>query len=286
MADLLLDMKVLKKTLLVGCVMLAGASVRAEDPEVVWSNTNGVYENEVTHYEFESPSMDRLIGYNVFLPTGYEDSGLSYPVLYFLHGSGGSEVSDADSIAGMLKARIEAGEIPPIIGVFPNGGDSGYNDHPETKVMVRTMIVDELVPLIDRRFRTVASRDSRVMLGFSMGGQGAIRFALERPDLFCAAGAWAAAFSKERHQALQVPAKPQDGWDTNLLVELYFVIGIEDFLYSNHRKAIQKLVDSDYPYRLQTLHGVDHDFGAYQRLTADEMILFLNKSLTNHSTLK
>ncbi len=51
----------------------------------------------------------------------------------------------------------------------------------------------ELIPLIDRTYRTRADREGRVIAGFSMGGGGAVRLALKHPDLFSAAASWAAA---------------------------------------------------------------------------------------------
>ena len=47
-------------------------------------------------------------------------------------------------------------------------------------------LVEELVPFIDRTYRTVVSRDARIIEGFSMGGYGAGRLGLKYSDKFCA----------------------------------------------------------------------------------------------------
>ena len=66
---------------------------------------------------------------------------------------------------------------------------SGYRDGPEQKIIGETLIIKELLPLVDKSYRTIATRDGRAICGFSMGGGGSIRLALSHPDLFSAA-AW------------------------------------------------------------------------------------------------
>jgi len=71
----------------------------------------------VVHRMFTSATLSRDYAYNVYLPDGYDTSGLSYPVLYLLHGSGGSENSwlgDA-ALPQIADRLIESGAVPPAI---------------------------------------------------------------------------------------------------------------------------------------------------------------------------
>src|SRR4051812_1614914 len=140
--------------------------------------------------------MDRDIGYSLYLPPEYAKSEARYPVIYFLHGAGGNENSDAGGFSGAVDRAIRARVMPPAICVFPNGGLSGYRDRPGTRVLVETFIITELLPEIDARYRTRASRSGRALAGFSMGGGGAVRLAMKYPELFCAAGSWGGAFRR------------------------------------------------------------------------------------------
>ena len=63
-------------------------------------------------------------------------------------------------------------------------------DHHDGKIMVESMIIRELIPRIDHRFRTIASRAGRGVHGFSMGASGALKFAIKYPEFFCAAVAY------------------------------------------------------------------------------------------------
>jgi enterochelin esterase-like enzyme len=49
------------------------------------------------------------------------------------------------------------------------------------------MIIEELIPEVDKNYRTLASPKSRALAGFSMGGGGSVYLAIMRPELFCAA---------------------------------------------------------------------------------------------------
>src|SRR5437764_1642220 len=79
----------------------------------------------------------------------------------------------------------------PSIVISPNG-DSGYwsdwyNGGAFGPPMYETYVIDQLMPLIDARFRTIPRRSQRAVLGVSMGGSGSMMFAARHPDLFTAA---------------------------------------------------------------------------------------------------
>jgi endo-1,4-beta-xylanase len=139
----------------------------------------------VTHHTFRSPSMKRDVGYCVYLPPGYETNAeWRYPVIYHLHGAGGSETRSLYS-AQVLHEGIAAGRLPAMIMVFPNGGRATmYQDSGDGRFMAETMVVKELTPHVDATYRTVADRTARGVEGFSMGGRGATHLAMKYPDLF------------------------------------------------------------------------------------------------------
>ncbi|MFM7261193.1 MAG: alpha/beta hydrolase-fold protein, partial [bacterium] len=84
-----------------------------------------------------------------------------------------------------LDAAIEGGRIPPLLVVFVNGLVMGmYVDWRDGSAPVETVLAHDLVDHVDATYRTVASREGRILDGFSMGGQGAGRLGLRRPDLF------------------------------------------------------------------------------------------------------
>jgi len=259
-------------------LLAAAAAAAQERPrEVKWNNPDGPKLAGVTHGSFRSPSMDVEVGYNVYLPPAYAGSA-RFPVIYFLHGAGGNENSDAGGFSGLVAKLAEEKKIPPAICVFPNGGMSGYQDRPEAKVMGETLIVKELVPLIDRTYRTQARREARVVTGFSMGGGGAVRLALKHPDLFSAAGSWAGAL-RGRGGAAPPELEPDYLKEVAGKVRLLLIVGDKDPTYAGHAPVVQNLEQARYPVRYRVLEGVAHDLGAYYEKTGEEMVRFLAEGL-------
>ncbi|MCU0723508.1 MAG: alpha/beta fold hydrolase, partial [Planctomycetes bacterium] len=137
---------------------------------------------------FDSAAAKAKVSFHVFLPEAYgAEKDRRFPALYWLHGSGGG-IAGVAPIASRFDAAIRAGKIPPLLVVFPNGLPEGmWCDSKDGRTPVETMVLGELVPLVDASFRTVAAREGRIVEGFSMGGYGAGRFGLKRPELFAAA---------------------------------------------------------------------------------------------------
>ena len=139
----------------------------------------------VTHHTFRSASMQREVGFCLYLPPGYEkDTQRRYPVIYHLHGAGGNETRSVYS-ASVMHEGILAGKLPEIVMVFPNGGRSTmYQDSGDGRFMSETMMIKELIPHIDATYRTIADRKARCIEGFSMGGRGSTNLAMKHPQLF------------------------------------------------------------------------------------------------------
>ncbi len=239
----------------------------------------------VTHGVIRSASMRREVGYNIYLPPGYAaEPALRYPVVYYCHGATGSESSDT-SVARVIDAQIGKGHIGPVICVFVNAGHyGGYRDRPEVNVMAETLIVRELIPEIDRRYRTLAAREGRVLLGFSMGGGGAVRLALKYPDLFCAAASFGGALGPD--PAAATPDRVSDGedayhWATanqakiKGRVGLFFVVGQEDRMFPLHAPFLQHLHGLGLAFDYRVLGGVGHDLWGSMARCGGEAMRFL-----------
>ena len=142
---------------------------------------------------FHSDVLDRKWAYTIYLPPGYESSERAYPVFYLLHGLGGDHTGwvrygRADMTADSL---IAAAAIPPVILVMPDGGRSFWLDSdPVTGFgAVETALLQDLIPHVDEKYRTISTRRARMIAGLSMGGYGALRLAFRHPELFGAVAA-------------------------------------------------------------------------------------------------
>lgn len=140
---------------------------------------------------FHSESLGRDMRYRVILPAGYENSSERYPTLFLLHGLYG----DFENWSTRTDLVRYAGSLRLIIAM-PDAGDSWYANSatvPEDKF--EDYVIKDFVGEIDSHFRTIRERYARAIAGLSMGGYGAVKFALKYPQLFAIAGGISAALN-------------------------------------------------------------------------------------------
>ena len=125
----------------------------------------------------------------IYLPPGYGESSKSYPVIYYFHSLNWTpEKMFAD---GNLVRLMERGFAKGVVREFilvaadyrsPTLGS--WFENSTTTGHWLDFTVEELVPFVDRHFRTIRHRDSRGLAGDFVGGYGALKFAMLYPDLF------------------------------------------------------------------------------------------------------
>ena len=125
----------------------------------------------------------------VYLPPGYAESGKSYPVIYYFHSFFWSpEKMFADGNLQRLLERGFANRIVPefilVAADYSTPTTGSFFENSSTTGHWLDFTTEELVPFIDRRFRTLPQRESRGLAGDMIGGYGALKFALLYPDLF------------------------------------------------------------------------------------------------------
>jgi len=138
--------------------------------------------------QLESAWLAEPLIYRVYTPPCYtEQPERRYPVLYLIHGQ--TYQADqwdrlgADETADQL---IAAHEVAPFIIVLPQDEDH-YTPPPEN-TFGETLLFD-LLPAIDRDYRTIPDRPYRAIGGLSRGGNWAIHIGLAHPGFFSAIGA-------------------------------------------------------------------------------------------------
>lgn len=174
---------------------VAAAAVLVLVPMAIGSSqTTAAPAGTLTSASFHSSTLGENVAYNLYLPAGYSDSGARrYPVLYLLHGRGDT-MAAWTQMKGTLDQLIADGSIPATIAVMPDAPwsqrasyyvDSSYSGADPGRP-VETAFTQDLIQHVDTTYRTIASRDGRVVGGYSMGGYGAIRYSIAHPDLFAA----------------------------------------------------------------------------------------------------
>lgn len=236
--------------------------------------------------QFESKRVGAPLPYHVVLPADYKSDsakGRRYPVLYLLHGLGGN----AENWVSARSRLADYAARHPLILVAVEGRDGWYTDSatvPNEKF--ESYIVEELIPDVDRRFRTLAAREGRGVAGLSMGGYGSLKFGLKHPQLFAFAGSMSGAlgaaswlpdermlqFVRPSIARVYGPAGEPDNATrrandifrlareltperTGALPFLYLDCGTEDFLIGTNRDFAALLIEKKVPHEFRQLPG-------------------------------
>ncbi len=140
---------------------------------------------------FQSESLARPMKYRIHLPKDYFETNRSYPALYLLHGWHG----DYQNWSRLTKLAHYAEGLPLIV-IMPDAGDSWYVDSAtSTQDKFEQYVIHDLIEEVDQHWRTVRSSHRRAIAGLSMGGYGAVKFALKYPDMFQVAASISGAFN-------------------------------------------------------------------------------------------
>ena len=256
--------------------------------DIAWVNPPKDPPRGVTHHVFPGAAMKTDVGFNIYLPPEYASSpGKRFPAIYWLHGAGGHE-SQGVAQAALLDKAIAAGLMPQTIMVIPNGGKrSEYRDWASQNVMAETMIIKELIPLIDARFRTQAAPFGRAIEGMSMGGNGSLKLALKYPEMFGSVVAIAGTYGRIRLDGyFFLGVTPdQQKWVSKLAqwysedddvfalarrnynrlghLAIRLVIGTQDVSFPDSEKLHVHLRDLGIAHEYEILLGVSHNTQQY-----------------------
>lgn len=166
---------------------------------------NGVPHGTVTKIWYKSAVLDMDRRVYVYTPAGYENSGVKYPVFYLLHGAGGDE--DAWTTMGrtaqIIDNLVAQGKAKPMIIVMTNGNanqagaqnevspvqvqgqaQTGMASYQRLAGKFEEHLVKDVVPFIEKNFRTLTGKENRAIAGLSMGGGHTQTIANNNPGLF------------------------------------------------------------------------------------------------------
>lgn len=211
--------------------------------------------------------------------TGADRTG-DFPVLYLLHG-----LSD-DSTAWLRYTSIERYTAPlGLAVVMPQVQRSFYADEVHGGQFF-TFLCEELPEVVARFFRVSREREDTFVAGLSMGGYGALKWALHRPGRFAAAASLSG--------ALDLEAISQDEWrrplmrrvfdgrigpgddllalladaDVESLPSLYVGCGTEDHLYEHNVRFVDAATDAGVDVQVDFRSG-EHEWGVWDATIRD-----------------
>ena len=232
---------------------------------------------EKVWYKSNVLGIDRRV--YVYTPPGYKEDMQKYPVFYLLHGAGGDE--DAWTNMGrtpeIMDNLIAQGKAKPMIVVMTNGnanqagarnevpplavqGDQGMAAYTRLTGKFEEHLVKDVVPFIEKNYRTQAGRDNRAIAGLSMGGAHTQTITNDNPGMFGYIGVFSMGIMNMGRQN-QDSAKIKQERDVKIETlknsgyKLYWIgCGKDDFVYQGVitlRNILDKH-DFKYVYREST----------------------------------
>jgi enterochelin esterase-like enzyme len=245
----------------------------------LYIHKNGVPHGTVTKvwYRSEVLDMDRRV--YVYTPAGYEGGTEKYPVFYLLHGAGGDEDAwtNMGRTAQIMDNLIAQGRAKPMLVVMTNGnanqagaqnevpaipvtGEQGMAAYQRYAGKFEEHLVKDVIPFIEKNYRTRTGKDNRAIAGLSMGGAHTQTVTNDNPGMFGYIGVFsmgimsfgarnqdAAKIEQERNAKLE--ALKNSGY------KLYWIAcGKDDFVYKGVvtlRETLDKL-NFKYIYREST----------------------------------
>jgi enterochelin esterase-like enzyme len=274
-------------------------------PESADYAVNAVPHGTVSLQWYASPTVDATRRTYVYTPAAYEGGTDRYPVLYLLHGGSGDE--DAWASCGraiqILDNLIAQGKARPMIVVMPNGNTTRIaapdlvlappalpaNQDPGRFRKFPESLVKDLIPFIDKTYRTRPDRDSRAIAGLSVGGAQTLYAAFNNLELFGWVAAFSGGYPVMPGAAIDVPPPPnaaslkgpdiaksldpvkfaalmpQLNASANDRLRLFYIsIGTADTLQETHRVVKEVLKEKGLKYTLMEFPGYIHEWPVWR----------------------
>jgi enterochelin esterase family protein len=210
---------------------------------------------DIPHGRVEQVSYKNFAGedkrMHVYLPPGYEKAETSrFPVLYLNHGGGDDDSKwSSDDIRGgnaanILDNLIAAGKAKPMIVVMPNtrGCAAAEPSPPETKDKCSQEYLQNIIPLVDQRYRTKATRENRALAGLSMGGFVVLHTGFPNLDTFSELYIYSSGHisdtARQKFDEYYGPLMKDSAFNDRFRVPLYMAAGETDIALKNGQKDL------------------------------------------------
>jgi len=259
---------------------------------------------------FKSKMLGETVNYSIYLPSDYDTSTLTYPAVYLLHGFSDNETGWTQFGEVHLAAdkAIANREIPPMIIIMPDAKITWYINNYKGDKNYEDMFMQELIPFMETQYRIKSKREFRGVSGLSMGGYGALIYALHHPDKFIACAAFSAGvftdkeitnISQEQYNTWFATIydttkvgknRLNNYWYNNSILELmkkvpdqkdykvryYIDCGDDDFLYKGNSSLHMLMSDLEIEHQYRVRDG-EHNW-LYWRTGIIDGLKFIGKS--------
>jgi enterochelin esterase family protein len=220
-------------------------------PGADFMDTKDVPHGAVAAVTYQSSALGRARRMHIYMPPGYELGQGKYPVFYLLHGASDSDDSwSSEGRAGfILDNLIAAKKAKPMIVVMPAGHTGPFRFGARSSDDFERDFVNDIMPYIEKNYRTRNDRQNRAIAGLSMGGAQTLNIAFAHLDKFAYIGVYSSGIFginnaqqnsgptwEEKHKTTLDNASLKKG-----LKLVWFATGKEDFLLKTSEATVDML---------------------------------------------
>tara|TARA_B100001109_G_scaffold94442_1_gene76712 strand:- start:11020 stop:12102 length:1083 start_codon:yes stop_codon:yes gene_type:complete len=261
-------------------------------------NDKYIYPRQLKKGSFQSTLMNTSIGYYIYIPDAYQEKPEKrFRTVYYLHGGRpGNEAREA-FISHYVHEVFKNPSIDPAIYIFVNGGELSHYNSDELNSYGEDVFIKELIPHIDKVYRTIAKRQGRGLEGFSQGGRAATRHMFKYPDLFGTVSAGGGSYAIEKlikesqgfeddprddKETIYYVGMGNDAWSLaeqhkssqNVTPKLMLWSGTEDMNYKSVEGYHSFLEKLKIEHKLLSIEGVDHNSSVFYEKAGTSLVKF------------
>jgi endo-1,4-beta-xylanase len=261
-------------------------------------NDKYIYPRQLKKGSFQSTLMNTSIGYYIYIPDAYQEKPEKrFRTVYYLHGGRpGNEAREA-FISHYVHEVFKNPSIDPAIYIFVNGGELSHYNSDELNSYGEDVFIKELIPHIDKVYRTIAKRQGRGLEGFSQGGRAATRYMFKYPDLFGTVSAGGGSYTIEKlikesqgfeddprddKETIYYVGMGNDAWSLaeqhkssqNVTPKLMLWSGTEDMNYKSVEEYQSFLEKLKIEHKLLSIEGVDHNSSVFYEKAGTSLVKF------------
>lgn len=228
---------------------------------------------EVREHWFYSKVTETYRRMFVYTPPGYDkDFAARYPVLYLQHGAGEAENewTHSGKMNFILDNLIAEGKAKPMIVVMNNGFATRPSQAGQTLTgnarwsAFEEMLINEVIPDIDKYYRTMPDRANRAMAGLSMGGMQTLTIGVNRFDYFSHLGIFSGVPANHADLVKGIIAEGEAFNKKGNL--LWFGAGTEEASFINRQKELEELLKkAGINAKFYISEGTAHEFMTWRR---------------------
>lgn len=259
--------------------LLTSAVLLAQTPAPAYLQVREIPHGTVQSVAYKSKALGTDRKMMVYTPPGYEQSTSRYPLLYLLHGAGSDENSWTRNGKAeiILDNLIADGKLKPLVVVMPFGfaaqraPGGARGDAAENKMQREGFLKDfleDVIPLVDSKFRVYADRNHRAIAGLSLGGAQALAIGLSHLELFSRIAAFSPAMGASNNPAtggVDFEAVLADTARINSQLKFLWVsCGTEDTLFASVKDFSGQLARHKVEHIYRVTTGA-HNYAVWQR---------------------